>query len=348
MAAAASKLAHVPPAAILPEVLTGRLGELQSWVSERAEQVAGIISGKIAEISSLNEVHALAASKALQSQARARRLNDSLSAILAMGEDRASELMPIVTALQFQDATRQELESLAKAMADYERLMQSGLPVEDDPALISGGMARVARDVLRGVVDRLEGACSAVTEQVGRITTLSEVQQRSLQRSFEGMYDEGESSDLKDTLNDTATLMMEAAARGDMEEVERLAASSGYQDARKATKSLHDAMQQVLEADTALGRILRPVTQALQLLQATGAEFEQLAGDFSAALPRLVPRQSGGVPGSAQRGFFEAIASHFNNTESRRIVLLSGIGEEPAKDHPLLGKIADDDVITFF
>lgn len=198
----------------------------------------------------------------------------------------------------------------------------------NEAELASQILVVVAKNVLEKVIRASEKAVLEVTEKLQGMNSLTEKQKEQLSGALVCFYESDEGDEIKRVLNDNATAMMEAAQRGDFAEVERLAASEGYDEARKTTKKLHDTLQHFTTSDAALNDYIMPVLVALQFQDAARQELE---GVIRCVEQYFAHYRPGDVIAPAReepdRAFWQNAARNFTNIEARDLVLRTALGD---------------------
>jgi hypothetical protein len=187
----------------------------------------------------------------------------------------------------------------------------------------------VTQRILEKVIKASEAAVLEVTEKLQGMSNLTEQQKEQLSGALVSFYHSDEGDEIKQTLNDNATAMMEAAQRGDMAEVERLSQTEGYDHARKATKKLHDTLQHFTTDDAALNDYIMPVLVALQFQDSLRQELE---GVLKCVEQYFSEYRAQDVVAPAKEpvdvAFWQQASRNFTNIEAREIVLEVALGAE--------------------
>lgn len=200
----------------------------------------------------------------------------------------------------------------------------------DTASSFTNQLLLVLSAVIGGVIRRSEEAVMQITERVQAISTLSENQRKALSGALESYYEASGADALKDTLNDQATRILEAAQAGDLDEVERLSSNKSYVEARHASKKLHDTLQSMTSGNGSLDETIMPVLVALQFQDSIRQELESIlqgVEDFF----RLVESQSAGAdstPISSRVDFWKQLAKHFKNIETRKLIHRTALGDD--------------------
>ncbi len=197
----------------------------------------------------------------------------------------------------------------------------------------------VMKKVLEKTIKASEQAVLEVTEKLQGMSQLTESQKEMLSGALVSLYESEEGEQIKRVLNDNAQAMVDAAERGDMDEVTRLSAAPSYQHARKATKRLHDTLQNVTTSDQALNDYIMPVLVALQFQDNVRQELEGLIKcmedyfqEFRLAAEVRVRLDTTTVE------FWTRLSRHFTNIEARQLVLRTALGEEVADERDVRDK----------
>lgn len=195
----------------------------------------------------------------------------------------------------------------------------------------SHALVVVTKKVLEKVIKESEQAVLEVTEKLQGMSSLTESQKEMLSGALMSFYESDEGDDIKRILNDNAQAMVDAAERGDFAAVDALSMSDDYQHARKATKKLHDTLQNVTTSDAALNDYIMPVLVALQFQDNVRQELEALIRctedyfeEFRLAETVRQKMNEGTV------AFWRRLSKHFTNIEARDLVLRTALGEEEA------------------
>ena len=205
----------------------------------------------------------------------------------------------------------------------------SGVAVNIDQA--SHTLVVVIKKVLEKVIKASEQAVLEVTEKLQGMSTLTETQKEMLSGAMVSFYDSDEGNDIKRVLNDNAQAMVDAAERGDFAAVDALAATAEYQHARKATKKLHDTLQNVTTSDAALNDYIMPVLVALQFQDTVRQELEALIKCTEDYFSEFQLTDAVRVRmDDANKAFWRRLAKHFTNIEARDLVLRTALGASEA------------------
>ena len=122
----------------------------------------------------------------------------------------------------------------------------------------------VIQSVLESVMKESEEAVMKVTEALNNMSELTESQRKRLSESLEDFYAGSQAEDLKQSLNDSATAIMDAARSGDMASVESIGNSPQYQRQKTKTKTLHDNLQEFMSSSESMGETIMPLLISLQ------------------------------------------------------------------------------------
>ena len=194
--------------------------------------------------------------------------------------------------------------------------------------LLSRSLILVVKNILTKVIGDSERAVVEITEKLQGMTVLGEDHKNQLSSALEHMYTSTEADGMKNTLNDAATAMLEAAAAGDFAEVERISRSDAYQKARHATKKLHDTLQNLTTSDVALNDYIMPVLVALQFQDSVRQEIESVNKSFDDYIAFLSSVTGTIVFNEPSIEFWNKISKNFNNIEARNIVLKTVFGAD--------------------
>jgi hypothetical protein len=199
-------------------------------------------------------------------------------------------------------------------------------------AVVSQTLVRIVKAMLMRVIQSSETAVIEITEKIQGISTLSETQKNGLSEALEHFYNANDNISLKQTLNENATKIMNAAMSGDMVEVERIASNPEYDKARLATKCLHDRLQQIIADNQTMNEYIMPVILALQFQDRVRQELESINKsfedyfDFVDQLVHIV------FEVEPTKNFWKKIAQNFTNLDARTVILKTSMGEDYLPD----------------
>jgi uncharacterized membrane protein YheB (UPF0754 family) len=199
-------------------------------------------------------------------------------------------------------------------------------------AVVSQTLVRIVKAMLTRVIQSSEEAVVEITEKIQSISTLSETQKDGLSEALEHFYHANDNSTLKQTLNDNATKIMNAAMSGDMGEVERIANDPEYNKARLATKCLHDRLQQIIADNQTMNEYIMPVILALQFQDRVRQELESINKsfeDYFDFVDNLVQIVFAVEP---TKNFWKKIAQNFTNLDARTLILKTSMGDDYLPD----------------
>jgi hypothetical protein len=189
----------------------------------------------------------------------------------------------------------------------------------------------VMKKIVEKVILASEHAVLEVSEKLQGMSILTETQKEMLSSALVSFYSSEEGNDIKRVLNDNAQAIVDAAERGDFAAVDVLADNPEYQQARKATKKLHDTLQSVTTSDAALNDYIMPVLVALQFQDNLRQELEGLIHCLEDYFREFRLTESVRVQmGEANRAFWRRLSKHFTNIEARDLVLQTALGESEA------------------
>ena len=195
----------------------------------------------------------------------------------------------------------------------------------------SHALVVVTKKVLEKVIKESEIAVLEVTEKLQGMSSLTEQQKEMLSGAMVSFYQTDEGEDIKRILNDNAQAMVDAAERGDFAAVDALASADDYQHARKATKKLHDTLQNVTTSDAALNDYIMPVLVALQFQDNVRQELEALIRCTEDYLHEFRIAETVRQKMSPETvSFWRRLAKHFTNIQARHLVLKTALGESEA------------------
>jgi hypothetical protein len=195
----------------------------------------------------------------------------------------------------------------------------------------SHALVVVTKKVLEKVIKESELAVLEVTEKLQGMSSLTEQQKEMLSGAMVSFYQSDEGDDIKRILNDNAQAMVDAAERGDFAAVDALASADDYQHARKATKKLHDTLQNVTTSDAALNDYIMPVLVALQFQDNVRQELEALIRCTEDYFQEFHIAESVRQQMNPETvSFWRRLSKHFTNIEARDLVLKTALGESEA------------------
>lgn len=194
--------------------------------------------------------------------------------------------------------------------------------------IISRTLVLVTKHVLTKVIQDSERAVLEITEKLQGMTSLTEAQKNKVSQALESFYDTDESRGLATTLNDAATAMLEAAQAGDLAKVESIAAAPEYQQARTASKKLHDTLQHLTTSDEVLSDYIMPVLVGLQFQDNLRQELESIVKCFDEYFSRFDKTLTVSVTDTDYADFWKKAATNFTNMEARKVVLTTAFGED--------------------
>ena len=176
----------------------------------------------------------------------------------------------------------------------------------------------VVKAVLDSVMTESEQAVTKVTEALSNMSDLSESQRRRLSESLEDFYHSPQGEDLKKSLNDSATAIMNAAMSGDLASVNSIGNSAAYQNQKHKTKKLHDNLQELLSSSESMGDSIMPLLISLQFQDKMK---QQLVGVVR-ALELFLSHDTVVVDAAIDfDDFWTAVQKGFNVVETRNTIL---------------------------
>lgn len=182
--------------------------------------------------------------------------------------------------------------------------------------------ARILFHVIRGVLDSVmkesEDAVMKITESLNNLSELSETQKRRINEAIDIYYQGEQAESLQNSLNASASAIMDAAAKGDMARVNEIGDSEDYISQRDRTLQFHESLQEVVQSSEQLADLLMPLIISLQFQDKMK---QQLVGVLR-ALELFMARDTVVVEGNVNFDeFWTQVQKSFNVVETRNLVL---------------------------
>ncbi len=179
-------------------------------------------------------------------------------------------------------------------------------------------LLQVVKHVLHSVMEESEQAVTQITDSLNSMSELSESQRQRLSVALEDFYHGTQGEGFKTELNKHATQIMEAAAKGNYEEVDKIGDSEHYKKQKEKTKALHDNLQDLIESSEEFSEAIFPLLISLQFQD----KMKQELMGVTKALELFLEKDTIVVEEDLDFDeFWEAVQKGFNVVETRNSVL---------------------------
>lgn len=195
--------------------------------------------------------------------------------------------------------------------------------------VISRKLVSLTKVILENVLRSSEEAVLQISEKIQGMGSLTEEQKSNLRDAFEGYYHGSEGEEMKRVLNETASKIADAAAEGNLEEIERLSSDPAYQAASKGTKKLHDALQVYLHGEDAMSEYIMPTLISLQFHDRMRQDIEALMKTYDSYFAFVIQSVgSAAAESEPSEQFWHSVAKNFTSIEAREVVLKTAFGDD--------------------